>query len=528
MSGRRLAEFPAIFMLPALFLAAEFTMRAHGLPYWFWDNLDPSYIYLLNGMHILQGVAPGHVDHPGTPVQVLVALVLWLSGAGSPGVIGNAAFLDAETLLARTSTVIFVLDAGAMVVLGWTVWRRMGALAPALFAQTAPFITPLALKQGIGVKPEPLLLFAVLLLAAAMTQQALRPGRWPLFAMALVVGFGTACKVTFAPLGLAPLVLLPDWRRRWLYVGLAALSLLFFIAPALGAIGHMLRWFEGLTIGSGIYGAGPPTVIDPHRFPRAFVQLFFGRPLFLTVYVLGAAIVVLGWYQRRGWGLAASPGERALAGGLLAQLAQLLLVAKHPSAHYALPAFELTGPVAAFLWLAAGEFEAPPRRARLFRLAYGGGLALVVAAQAVATVRQDRELARDRDGSMSIVMARDFPRCANIFRDLSSSPAMAWFDNANYGSQRYIPRIAPLMPKNDYFSLFWGNHAPIEDWAGPVEPEALMRDYPCVTLRGRDLGALRTIAKSFGDYFDGAALCRAGSESVLAAHAPCPAGTEAR
>jgi hypothetical protein len=526
-TARRIAEFPALFMLPALFLAVEFTLRAHALPYWLWDNLDPSYIYLLNGMHILEGVAPGHVDHPGTPLQVLVALVLWLSGAGSPGAIGDAAFLNAEALLTRTSTVILIADAGAMLVLGWTVWRRMGALAPALFAETAPFVSMLALKHGIGVKPEPLLLFAVLLLAAAMVQQALRPGRWPLVAMAVAVGFGTACKVTFAPLGLAPLVLLGGWRQRWLYIGVAALAFLICIAPALGALGHMLHWFSRLAIGSGVYGTGPPTVIDPRRYPEAVARLFFARPFFLTVFALGTVVLVLCWRERHAWALAASPGERALAGILLAQLAQMLLVAKQPSAHYVLPALELTGPAAALVWLAAGELEAVANRAVPFRRAYAGILAVVLALQAVAVVRQDSELVRERDGSMAVVMARDFPSCAHVYRDLASSPALAWFDNVMYGSRRYVGRVAPMLPKNDYFSLSWGSGATVETWRGPVAPAELILDYPCIALRGTNLDVLRGLATSFGAYFDGAAVCRAGSEFVLAAHAPCPAGTSA-
>jgi hypothetical protein len=385
----------------------------------------------------------------------------------------------------------------------------------------------LALKHGIGVKPEPLLLFAVLLLATAMTNEALRPTRWTLLSMAVVVGFGTACKITFAPLGLAPLVLLSTTRRQWAFIGLAGLSLLVFIAPALGAIDHMLHWFGGLAIGSGVYGQGPPTVIDPRRYPEAFVRLFFARPFFLAVFAVGTAFLVMGWRSRRGWGLKASPGERALAGVLVAQLAQMLLVAKHPSAHYVLPALELTGPAAAFLWLAASEFEVVPGRALLFRRTYTGLLAVALVLQAIAVERQDLELIRERDGSMSVVMSRDFPACAHVYRDLSSSPALAWFDNVMYGSRRYSDRVAPLMPKNDFFSLSWGSGALIETWTGPVEPAALMRDYPCIALRGTNLDVLRDIAKSFGAYFDGAAVCRAGSEFVLAARAPCPAGTGA-
>jgi hypothetical protein len=40
---------------------------------------DPAYQYLLNGLLILNGHSPYHIDHPGTPVQTLIAGVLYVS-----------------------------------------------------------------------------------------------------------------------------------------------------------------------------------------------------------------------------------------------------------------------------------------------------------------------------------------------------------------------------------------------------------------------------------------------------------------
>ena len=37
---------------------------------------DPAYQYLFNGLLILNGHSPYHIDHPGTPVQILIAGVV--------------------------------------------------------------------------------------------------------------------------------------------------------------------------------------------------------------------------------------------------------------------------------------------------------------------------------------------------------------------------------------------------------------------------------------------------------------------
>jgi hypothetical protein len=512
------AEGAALCVLPALFLVAEFLLRAHGTPYWLWFNLDPSYAYLMSGMEILEGLPPGHVDHPGTPVQCLVALVLWLSGAGSPGgVVGASAFTGAEVILARTSAVIFALDAAAMLVLGWTVRRRFGALAPALVAEGAPFVTMLALRHGIDVKPEPMLLFATMLLAAAMVEEALAPGRRSLVALAAAAGFGTACKVSFAPLALAPFLLVAPARRRAALVALTAVAFVIFIAPALPRLPYMLHWVGSLAVGSGAYGSGAETVIDPARYPVSFEKLFFGRPIFIAVWLLGAAAL----YAHRG---ARGPGKRLLFAALAAELAQILVVAKHPSAHYALPAYEMSAPAAAFLWLAAREIELFRRHATAFARGFAGLLLAIGAAQAVAVVGQGRELARMSEGSLSIDLARDFPACAHVYRDLASSPSLAWIDNRAYGLP-FAARLAAMAPADDYYSFSWFGGG-IENWQGPVAPGALAARYPCVALRGTGLAPLRAIAATFGADNRATEVCVAGSEYVLALNASCPKGTK--
>jgi hypothetical protein len=52
--------------------------RARG-PSWLGDDYDPAYLYLLNGLNILELELPGHTDNPGTPVQLLAAGVIGLA-----------------------------------------------------------------------------------------------------------------------------------------------------------------------------------------------------------------------------------------------------------------------------------------------------------------------------------------------------------------------------------------------------------------------------------------------------------------
>ncbi|HXP31899.1 MAG TPA: hypothetical protein VN832_12470 [Stellaceae bacterium] len=515
MNGRWRPLGAVVFVLPAAFFAAELALRAHALPYWLWFNLDPSYLYLLDGMQLLEGVTPGNVNHPGTPVQCIVALVVWLSGLGSPSGISDATFAAAESLLRSASTIILALDAAALVLLGWVAERRFGMI-PALLAQTTPFLTMLTLKHGIEVEPEPMLLLGVLLLGTAVIEYASRPRLWLIVAMGVVIGLGSASKITFAPLGLAPLLLIAGWRARAFFVAASALSFAIFLLPAIGGAAQAATWFADLAIGSGTYGGGRPIVVDPERYPHAVVKLFFARPLFLAPFFVAAA--VLAWRRLRG--LRASGYARALFAILMAQLVQILLVAKHPSGHYILPALELGGTAMVLLWPVADELAQGAQARAVAQFGFVAALVVIIVAQALAFYRQDRELSREAAGALSIDLARDLPSCAHVYYDMASSPSQAWLYNLNFGSHPFRVRLAGLIPADDYSYLSWVGR--LQDRSGFVEPASVAARYSCIALRGTSLAPLTALGASFGPLFDRAATCRAGSEFILVAGASCP------
>jgi len=511
---RRNFDIAALLILPLAFLAVQIAMRNHALPYWLEINFDPAYTYLPSGLMVLEGVTPTFFQHPGTPVEVLVALVAWAMGFGAPGHVADAAFAHGEAILRAASDVIIALETIALATLGWTARLRIGALLPALFAQTAPFMTILGLKHGIGVKPEPMLLLAVVLLSIAMIEEWHRPRPGSTLAMAFAVGFGTACKITFAPLGLAPLFLLHGWNRRIAYGALALLFFALCIAPVWGDFAAMSGWFGAIAAHNGDYGGGAATVLDPHRFAAGFVKLFFSRPIYLIVYGAGIAALIWRRRERRAAGAAASLGERALLGMLLAQLAQMLMAAKQPSAHYVLPALEWAGPTAAFVWIVAGETVALDRFRVPVRRAFALVLALILVVQGWGAFRVDRELRAQSAASLSIDLAREFPGCAHLYRNFASSPAEAWFYSLPYGAGHFAARLAPLIPEDDYFMIPWRDRE-IHSWTGTVTMDALAAGYPCIALRGIEPEALRAIGLAFGAAFDRGAICRLGDETIV-------------
>ncbi|HKR19271.1 MAG TPA: hypothetical protein VJS41_03930 [Stellaceae bacterium] len=500
----RILRAPALLLLPLAFLAAELVLRNHGVPYWLWFNLDPSYFFLVGGLNILQHAPPADFQHPGVPVQLAVAAAAWFTPAA-------ARLKDAETILTRASDAMLVFDAAMLWLMGACIRRRADSLLPAMFAQLAPFITMLALKHGIEVEPEPLLLGAVALLVATMVEDAVVPRTVSLLGMAFAVAFGVACKITFAPLGLAPLIAMRSGSRRVAYVVAAAILFALWMVPEIPNLAPMVVWFTALAKGSGAYGHGPQTVVAWATYPHHFAKLFFARPLFLAAFAAGVVALIVG---RRG-----TPGARLLLALLTAQLVQIALVAKHPSGHYILPALELAGPVLGLAWFVVSESGrlSPFLAGRIGALV----LAAIVVAQGIAFIGQDAEMRRRAAGAQAIDLARDLPRCAHVYDFMASAPSAAWFYNDSFAGQRYAAQLKALMPPNDYFVEPW--RGPIENWDGAVPAATLVQQYPCIALRSAEPNVVDALAKQFGAYFDHAARCRAGDEDILIAGADCPA-----
>src|SRR3954471_7565566 len=79
-------------------------------------DYDPAYIYLFNGPGLVEGYVPRHVDHPGTPPQVLIGLVFFAAHAvmrltGATGSdIGASVMATPESYLAVVSVVTLALN----------------------------------------------------------------------------------------------------------------------------------------------------------------------------------------------------------------------------------------------------------------------------------------------------------------------------------------------------------------------------------------------------------------------------------
>jgi hypothetical protein len=344
-SGGKLQIALILFALPVLMVLIGLQTKKAGGEYW-QGNIDPSYIYLMDGLNVANLHRPRQNEHPGTPVQVYTgALIRLLNLSSNEQVTATKVIANPEFYLSFTNYTLIAFYALCMFAVGWIAFLVTGSRLSSLLAQAAPFLSLTILLGLVGVRPEifflciSMLLSGVILLSFkfSIARYALRF----VLAFGLLIGVGIASKITFAPLVVIPFILLPSWKWRFTFTLATIVSFLISIAPIitptqLHTLGHFI--FATATH-TGTYGYGAKGIVDAHNYLPNLLALIRGD-LISFIFIFGGVVLLV--LRSKIPGLD-SPRSRALLAVTAAQFCLLVVVAKHPANRYLIPALGLIG-----------------------------------------------------------------------------------------------------------------------------------------------------------------------------------------
>ena len=196
--------------IPLLVLAAALVSLDSRGPFWLGTNSDPSYVYALNSLRLLEGQAPTHLDHPGLTVHLLGAAVFWtghrLAHRDQP--LAEDVLAHPEWYLGVAVRTLLVLFAASLFLLGLAAFHLTQRWGLAWIAQLGPLLSPSVFFELTDFKPEPVLYLVATLLASAICASiADGDADRSRFAVAfgVLVGMGAATKLTAFPLLVCPL-----------------------------------------------------------------------------------------------------------------------------------------------------------------------------------------------------------------------------------------------------------------------------------------------------------------------------------
>ena len=318
-------------------------------------NYDPEYQYLLDSLNLAQMKAVGLVAHPGTTVQVIGALVLrttHLFKSSSKDDLQADVLRNPEYYLAIINKVFLSLNTLALFILGIATFWLTRDLLLCIVVQSSIF-SPHILEgflQGLNsIRPETLLILSSLLFLIMLilfynkdTEKSnynfinaiflKKSSQASVFTIcfSLVSGFGMATKVTFIPILVIPLIILPTYRLKIKYILGTVFSFIFFTLPISKEYDQFFSWLFTVATHSDVHGMGPKKIIEPSIYLTNVKFILLYNRFFSIILFSSICILLIGFTVPRFRKV--SKGNmtfRLLSGVSLCQLIGVMITARH-------------------------------------------------------------------------------------------------------------------------------------------------------------------------------------------------------
>ena len=348
-----------LLILPAVLVFTAALLRYSQGPYWItYNSYDPEYLYIVSSLALAEDKEMRTTGNPGTTLQILGAVTLKISHAldlSEKDSLEFSVLKNPEFYLTVINIILITLNVVLLFIIGWVTFALTKNIYLSLLLQLSPFLSDIMLTRGLArVCTEPLLLFSSFLFVLILVKMVLdknfsKTAHWYMMALSFVSGFGLATKLTFIPLLIIPVFVLPKLRNKIGFLLLTGLSFVFFTWPIMSQYKNLLNWYYRIITHTGYYGSGSPEIINTSIYFYNIKNLLFSNLFFFLVWVLAVSFILkIGLASARernaeGRNTWHDTCPRILLSATVAQLSAVLAVAKFSNEYYLLPVMSLSG-----------------------------------------------------------------------------------------------------------------------------------------------------------------------------------------
>jgi len=349
---KKTSVFTLLILPAAMVFVAALLHYAQG-PHWISYNSDPEYLYLFNSLALAESKQTGTTGNPGTTLQMLGAATMKISHAvdfSEKDSLESSVLKNPEFHLNVINIVLVTLNVLLLFIIGLVTFNLTKNIWLSLLLQFSPFLSKITLSWGLSrVSPEPLLLFSgllfvLILMKMVFSKNLAESAHWYMTVLALVSGFGIATKLTFTPLLIIPLFVLPKLRNKIGFLVLTGMSFILWTWPIISQYKILFNWYYRILTHTGLYGLGNSGIIDIGIYLRNLQNLLLGNPLFFLIWFFAAGFIIrFSWSaeaRKKSW---SDTSFRILSALAVAQLCAVLIIAKHSAEQYLLPVLSLSG-----------------------------------------------------------------------------------------------------------------------------------------------------------------------------------------
>jgi len=352
-----------LFMIPLMIMILTLLLKKATGPYWLGGNSDPAYLYLINSLYILDHYVPYFTDHPGTTLQLLGAAVIKILNCNFDHQdIAARVFRNPEYYLNAIHYVMLFFYLGSLIMAALYAFKKTKNIVFAFVLQTSSFLFLTLKSYGSGdyilpvivnINSDTLIMTVTNFYLMGVIKLFYDSKPRAIFVSSvlfgLICGFGLATKFTFLSLLLLPMILLPGYKSRLVFISSTLVSWFIFIFPVISRYGEIYDWLKPILMVSSQSGGGG----DLSQYVYNFAGLMLEH-IFLTAFVSICFITALYKRQQHTSAEKVKDHQKAktfLLALSLVSLGHFMIIAKHPGPQYMAPAYGLFGLMLGMLYL---------------------------------------------------------------------------------------------------------------------------------------------------------------------------------
>lgn len=339
-----------VFVVVPLMLFVLLLFRVAEIHFYFQGWYDPVYAYLTNGLTFALGSNDiGHTDHPGTPLQLFIALLItvvgWIRGAND---LATDVLTNPESYLRIVTIALIAINCTMLWMLGLFAYKKLQNRNMAVVLQLLPLLSFQLFNFMAVINCESVISLSSFAIAACIILYDKREeGRMKfLVIIAILSALSVATKISSLSILIVPFFFFENIRSKAIYLFLSLLFIFLFIFPVMDKLGNFTGFLGKLATHTGQYGSGEQKLFDATIFFQS-IRMMVLKELPFTLHLL---LLPVGWLvivKRKITGSL----KRLYLGITLATVFQVIIVARHYGFHYLMPVFALFIPLHGYFWL---------------------------------------------------------------------------------------------------------------------------------------------------------------------------------
>ena len=205
---------------------------------------------MLNGLNcaILEFDRIGHVDHPGTPFQLITGFFIWIIyfvfGHGS---VVEDVFSNPEMYFAWSAFFLTLITAGVLYWLGKIILKYTNDLFGAIILQSSLFFSFFLIDVPYRYFPDRLLIIIMLIiigLCLKLFYGNLKIRKFTIWS-GILMGMGFVTKFVFLPFLIIPVIVIKNWKEKFRYLIILSISCVIFFLPVLNKFNYFRNFIIG-------------------------------------------------------------------------------------------------------------------------------------------------------------------------------------------------------------------------------------------------------------------------------------------